>query len=224
MTPKITGPNTGWHPQLSRKSRLVLSHRPSARAPRPIGPADWKSAKVRTTLEMPARGLRQSATLRYASARELQPASVANAVRHCALVLLLVMLSGCRQQPNLSVRVTAAGGVDALKSECLGFIAAYEASGGQMRNWHPSPDQLSANNFCPWTANSPGGQPGWCASRPFRLRHQSPSLRAVRRTEGMPAGLLAPAPAWKQNIEAGRWSFRVCRLSGKVKRTSLVEK
>src|SRR6266478_5821703 len=60
-------------------------------------------------------------------------------MRRGALTLLLsaALFSGCRQQPHLAERVKAAGGADALRAECLGFVAAYEASGGQQRNWLP---------------------------------------------------------------------------------------
>jgi len=47
------------------------------------------------------------------------------------------MFCACRQRPNLATRVKAAGGVDALKAECHGFVAAYEASSGQKFTWFP---------------------------------------------------------------------------------------
>jgi hypothetical protein len=56
-----------------------------------------------------------------------------------AIVLLLipVFFSACKQSPGLANRLQSAGGANALKTECLGFVAAYEASSGTQRNWHP---------------------------------------------------------------------------------------
>ena len=53
------------------------------------------------------------------------------------LLSILVMFSACKQNLSLASRVQAAGGANALKAECLGFIAAYEASSGKKMNWYP---------------------------------------------------------------------------------------
>ncbi len=47
------------------------------------------------------------------------------------------MFSACRESPDLTSRLKVAGGADALKSECLRFVAAYEASSGQQFTWFP---------------------------------------------------------------------------------------
>lgn len=60
---------------------------------------------------------------------------------------MLALYSACKRSPGLAQRLQAAGGPDALKTECLGFVAAYEASSGQQRNWHPG-----QTNFPPMMA------------------------------------------------------------------------
>src|SRR4051794_34432337 len=42
---------------------------------------------------------------------------------------------GCKQSADLSDRLKAAGGAEALKIECLGFVTAFEQSSGNHRNW-----------------------------------------------------------------------------------------
>ena len=56
----------------------------------------------------------------------------------CRITLLTIsgMFDACRG-PDFASRLIAAGGADALKAECLGFVAAYEVSSGQQFTWHP---------------------------------------------------------------------------------------
>src|ERR1051325_7884146 len=53
------------------------------------------------------------------------------------LFTIAAIFPACRESPNLASRLKAAGGADALKSECLGFVAAYESSSGQQFTWFP---------------------------------------------------------------------------------------
>ena len=48
---------------------------------------------------------------------------------------MTAMLSSCGDQPNLAARLQAAGGADALKTECLGFVSAYEAKAVKHFTW-----------------------------------------------------------------------------------------
>jgi hypothetical protein len=53
------------------------------------------------------------------------------------VLLIAVVFSSCRDNPNLGTRLQAAGGADALKSECLGFVTAYEAMSVPHFTWFP---------------------------------------------------------------------------------------
>lgn len=63
------------------------------------------------------------------------------------ILVVAVMFSACRDNPNLSARLQAAGGADALKSECVGFVTAYEAMSVPHFTW-----MANQTNFPPTIA------------------------------------------------------------------------
>jgi hypothetical protein len=47
------------------------------------------------------------------------------------------MFSSCGDKPNLAARLQAAGGADALMTECLGLVSAYETMSVPHVTWFP---------------------------------------------------------------------------------------
>lgn len=106
----------------------------------PMGLAFAMIDRRRKTVLKPTPSLRRKCCRLHPAWRGSGSEPSGGSIRLGIFVLFFIaaaMFSGCRGRSQLADRVKAAGGVDALKAECLQFVVTYEQSGGRKFTFFP---------------------------------------------------------------------------------------